>query len=156
MSTAIGAISREWSDETEARLTAAGWKPGRRDTQRVAEWRRILEKPAGFRLSLDAERALEEFGGLRVECRGPGLECARGGFDLNPELAIGEEDRFLELGARVGGSLFPLGEAFEGQAFLAMDPLGRVFMVGDTLQLIGADIRDALETILIGLTSEGL
>lgn len=142
--------SLEWSDETESRLIAAGWMPGRRETQRVAEWRRMLEKPTGFRLSIAAEKALEEFGGLRVDCQGPGLECARGGFDLNPELASGEEDRFAELEEHAGGSLFPLGEAFDGQAFLAMDSIGRVYLVGDTIQLMGADMREALDSILVG------
>lgn len=140
----------EWSHETEARLIAAGWKPGRRETRRVAEWRRSLEKPAGFRLSLAAEAALEELGDLRVDCKGSGLECARGGFDLNPELAVGEEDRFAELGAHVGGCLFPLGEAFEGQAFLAIDDNGHVYLVGDTIQQLGTNIREALDTILVG------
>jgi SUKH-3 immunity protein len=64
----------QWSDETEAQLTAAGWHLGRRETARVIEWRARL---SAFDMSAAAERALEEFGGIRVEAGGSGLECAR-------------------------------------------------------------------------------
>src|SRR5258708_31322505 len=111
----------EWSDQTEEQLSAAGWYPGRRETGRVSEWRRKLDQPPAFRMSPAAEKALEEFGGIHIEGQGPGLECARGGFDLKPELAIGEEDRFNGFRDGVGSDLFPLGEAYNGQAFLAID-----------------------------------
>ncbi|WP_437951433.1 SUKH-3 domain-containing protein [Sorangium sp. So ce296] len=143
-------MSLEWSEETESRLVAAGWYKGRRNAQRVAEWRQNLETPNGFQMSLAAERALEEFGGLRVDCQGPGLECARGSFDLDPELASGEEERFDRFRAQVGSDLFPLGEAFDGQAFLAIDSTGRVYLIGDRVQLMGSSIRGALDSILMG------
>ncbi|WP_438039232.1 SUKH-3 domain-containing protein [Sorangium sp. So ce128] len=142
--------SLEWSDESEAQLVAAGWYKGRQNTQRVAGWRKILESPDGFQMSLAAERVLEEFGGLRVDCQGPGLECARGGFDLDPELVSGEEDRFDYFRDQVGGDLFPLGEAFNGQAFLAIDGSGRVYLLGDRVQLLGDNIYCALDSILMG------
>ncbi|MDI3282660.1 SUKH-3 domain-containing protein [Polyangium sp. 15x6] len=142
--------SLEWSAETEARLMAAGWHKDRKDTQRVAQWRRKLEKPNGFRMSVAAEKALEEFGGIRVDCQGPGLECARGGFDLDPELASGEEDRFGAFQDPVGSDLFPLGEAYNGEVFLAIDGVGRVYLLGDRIQLAGANIYSALDSILVG------
>ncbi|WP_437819353.1 SUKH-3 domain-containing protein [Sorangium sp. So ce1078] len=142
--------SLEWSEETESRLVVAGWYKGRRNAQRVAEWRQNLEKPNGLQMSLAAERALEEFGGLRVDCQGPGLECARGSFDLDPELASGEEDRFDHFRDQVGSDLFPLGEAFEGQAFLAIDSTGRVYLLGDRVQLIGSNVYSALDSMLMG------
>ncbi|MDI1447604.1 SUKH-3 domain-containing protein [Polyangium sp. 6x1] len=140
----------EWSAQTEAQLMAAGWHKGRRDTGRVAQWRRKLEKPAGFRMSMAAERALEEFGGIRVDCQGPGLECARGGFDLDPELASGEEGRLGAFRDQVGSDLFPLGEAYSGEAFLAMDGIGRVYLLGDRIQLLGTNIHSALDSIVVG------
>lgn len=140
----------EWSEQTKALLTAAGWHKGRRGAGRVAEWRRKLEKPNGFQMSPAAERALEEFGGLRVDYQGPGLECARGGFDLDPELAAGEEDRFKDFRDHVRGNLFPLGEAFNGQSFLAMDETGRVYLLGDSIQLVANDIYSALDSLLVG------
>lgn len=145
MSTSLG-----WSAQTEAQMTTAGWHKGRRATQRVREWRRQLEKPHGFRMSSVAERVLEEFGGIRVESQGPGLECARGGFNLDPELVSGEEDRFGDFRDQVESDLFPLGEAYNGHAFLAIDGTGRVFLLGDTIQLLGTNIYDALDAILVG------
>ena len=142
--------SPEWSAQTETELVAAGWYRGRQDTARVAEWRRKLDTPGGFRMSSAAEQALEEFGGLRVERQGPGIECARGGFDLNPELAVGEEDRFGEFRHQVESDLFPLGEAFNGHAFLAIDHAGRVYLLGDRIQLVGTNIYSALDSILVG------
>ena len=97
-----------------------------------------------------AEKALEEFGGIRVDCRGPGLECARGGFNVDPELASGEEDRFDAFRDPVGSDLFPLGEAYNGVVFLAIDGMGRVYLLGDRIQLAGTHIYGALDSILVG------
>lgn len=143
-------MSLDWSEESESRLKDAGWYKGRRNAQRVAEWRQSLESPNGFRMSLAAEAALEEFGGLHVDCQGPGIECARGGFDLDPELASGEEDRFDRFRQQVGSDMFPLGEAFDGQAFLAIDGEGRVYLLGDRICLLGNNIRVALDAVLMG------
>ena len=140
----------EWSDETEAQLTAAGWHLGRRETARVTEWRARL---SAFDMSVAAERALEEFGGIGVEAGGAGLECARCGFDLNPELADGEEDRFAALAPFAESDLFPLGEADNGHAFLAIDRTGRVYLVMDFIALMGNDIRAALDALLVGRAS---
>ncbi|TKD06475.1 SUKH-3 domain-containing protein [Polyangium fumosum] len=142
--------SLEWSAQTEARLRGAGWFRGRRDSQRVARWRQTLETPDGFRMSMAAEKVLAEFGGLRVDCKGPGLACARGGFNLDPELASGEEDRFGDFRDQVGRDLFPLGEAYKGEVFLAIDDIGRVYLLGDRIQLAGARIYSALDSILVG------
>ncbi|WP_437912838.1 SUKH-3 domain-containing protein [Sorangium sp. So ce302] len=143
-------VSLGWSDESEAQLVAAGWYKGRQNPRCVAEWRKILERPNGFQMSLAAERALHEFGGLRVDCQGPGFECARGSFDLDPELVSGEEGRFAYFRDQVGSDLFPLGEAFDGQAFLAIAGSGRVYLLGDRVQLLGDSIYSALDSILMG------
>lgn len=137
----------EWCDDTEMRLAAAGWHAGRRMTTLVSAWRSRL---SAFRMSEAAERALEEFGGIRVQSAGPGLECVRGSFDLNPELAFGEEDRFAGFAPLAEGDLFPLGEVDAGHAFLGIGPVGRVYLVGDNFALVGNNIRAALDAILVG------
>lgn len=144
------ATGKSWSEQTERELLAAGWYPGRRDAGRVAEWRNILENSKGFRMSPAAATALEEFGGIRVSAHGPGAECARGGFDLDPALAVGEEDRFDGFGKQYDLDLFPLGEAFDGHAFLGIDRLGRVYLVGDDIRVLGNSIEIALDAILDG------
>jgi hypothetical protein len=147
--------SAEWSPETQAILRSAGWYPERRERERVAGWRRALSTPGGFELSAAAERVLEEFGDLRVERRGPGLEVARGGFELDPALAEGEEDRFARLGRPLGANLFPLGEALGGHVFLAIDEAGRVYLVGDEIHALGSNIYQALDNLLMGRQPRG-
>jgi hypothetical protein len=101
-------------------------------------------------MSAAAQRVLEEFGGIRVEISGPGLECARSSFDLNPELAAGEDDRFAALARYAQSDLFPLGEADNGHAFIAIDSVGRVYLVAESIALLGNDIRAALDALLLG------
>jgi hypothetical protein len=137
----------EWCDDTEMLLAAAGWHAGRRMTTLVSQWRSRL---SAFHMSAAAENALEEFGGICVQSAGPGLECAWGSFDLNPELAFGEEDRFAGFAPLAGGDLFPLGEVDAGHAFLGIDPVSRVYLIGDRIALEGNNIRAALDAILVG------
>jgi hypothetical protein len=101
-------------------------------------------------MSVAAERALEEFGGLRASKSGPGEQCARGGFVIEPELAAGEQDRFAAFSAFVAGTLFPIGEAYDGHAFLGIDEEGAVYLVGDSLDLLGREIYSSLDAILEG------
>lgn len=143
-------VRRAWAIATEAALSTAGWTPTRCEREVVREWRTALERPSGFRMSAAAERALEEFGGLRASSSGPGLQCARGGFVIDPELAEGEEDRFAAFSDFVVGTLFPIGEAYDGHAFLGIDESGAVYLVGDTLDRLGRDIYSSLDAILEG------
>jgi hypothetical protein len=46
--------------------------------------------------------------------------------------------------------LFPLGEAVGGHAFLGMDERGRIFLVGHQVRLLGNDIYEGLENLLVG------
>jgi hypothetical protein len=101
-------------------------------------------------MSAAAASALEEFGGLRVDVDGPGVECARGGFNLDPTLALGEEVRFSGRGDRDSPSLFPLGEAHDGHAFLGIDANGWVYVVGDQIALLRKGVRSALDALLQG------
>jgi hypothetical protein len=142
--------SPEWSLETQAILESAGWHPGRREKDLVTRWRQQLSTPGGFDLSGEAERVLEEFGELRVDRRGPGLEAARAGFEMDPTLALGEEERFARLGNSLGANLFPLGEALDGHVFLAIDESGRIYLVGDEIHPLGSNIYQALDNLLLG------
>lgn len=144
------AIYPEWSDETEGLMRAAGWYPARRMAERVDHLKTLLSRTGGFELHESAVRALEEFVDLIVRATGEGRDRARGGFQLNPELALGEEDRFSSIGFETRGGLFPLGEAFDGHAFLAIDSTGRTFLVGDDLELLGDNVKSALDAILTG------
>lgn len=143
-------MKHPWTITTETTLLAAGWIHNRREIGMVQDWRAKLERPSGFRMSIAAERVLEEFGGLRASSSGPGVQCARGGFVLDPILADGEEDRFAAFSEFVAGSLFPIGEAYHGHTFLGIDEAGVVYLVGDSLYRLGSDIYSALDAILEG------
>jgi hypothetical protein len=123
-----------------------------RNGSKVDQWKTEVSRfhnrePPGVVLD-----ALSEFGGIRMGFEGPGLECARGSFEIDPSLAIGEEDRFALYSRQVGADVFPLGEVLEGNAFLGMDEKGRVFLVGDQIALLGNDIYAGLEALLLGLS----
>ena len=143
-------VRRAWTKETEASMSAAGWTPARCKREMVSKWRTNLERPFGFKMSDVAEKVLMELGGLGVSRSGPGLQCARGGFVIDPELAAGEEDRFAAFTDFVVGSLFPIGEAYDGHAFLGIDHAGAVYLVGDSLDRLGNDIYSSLDAILEG------
>jgi hypothetical protein len=90
---------------------------------------------------------------LSAKSDGPGVDCARGGFDLTPTLAKGEEDRFDGFGAWEGGPLFPLGEIYDSHYFLGIDDAGVVYIVGDTIVRLAPDIYVAIDCILSGRSS---
>ncbi|MFE3267477.1 hypothetical protein [Streptomyces sp. NPDC059215] len=65
-------------------------------------WRAFRE--AVTRCSVTSDAFLHEFGGLTVNVSGPGISCARAPFELDPEPAWGEDDRFTE-GAKQSGAI---------------------------------------------------
>jgi hypothetical protein len=130
--------------KVERVLTTSGWFPGRRvDT---ATWR------AGIDLEMHpaAESFLSEFGGLQVDIYGPGKSVAREPFELDPLLCQGEEDRFVEWGANLGCSLYPLGELDQGRFFLGIDELGVIYLVVDWLASFGS-ADEGLTALILGI-----
>ncbi len=81
---------------------------------------------------------------------GPGAEAARESFELNPLLAIGEEDRFAEHALRIGEPLYPLGEAANGHVFLAIAADGRVYALMEELWFLGESMEAAIERLILG------
>lgn len=140
----------EWSAETEDLLRKSGWFEGRDVSLDVEAWHRILGVNDGFVLTESAARALREFGGLRVDAAGAGVDRARASFELTPTLAWGESDRFATSEAILGESLYPLGEMEHGHAFLAITRSGRVFAIGERTYSIGSSIHRALESLVRG------
>src|SRR5688500_4587243 len=120
---------RRFSSETEQLLKSAGWYEGRSVPALVESWQRELERADGFKLSQAALQVLEEFGGLHILSEGAGVACARADLDLNPSLAIFEEDRFFSFECLKGKEVFPLGEAIVGHAFAAIDQDCNVYLV---------------------------
>lgn len=136
-----------WSAEVEDVLEASGWTPGRKvDT---ARWRSMFAS-VGLDMHAAAEAFLEEFGGLTVHVSGPGISCARTPFELDPELAWGEEERFMEWGEAIGRHLYPLGELDHGRFFLGIDEVGVIYLVAGWIADFGP-MPQAMENLVLGV-----
>jgi hypothetical protein len=143
----VGSVMSEWSPEVLEVLEASGWTAGRRvDT---AGWRSMFEG-VGVRMHDAAETFLQEFGGLTVSIGGPGINRAREPFELDPELAWGEDDRFSEWSDALGRELFPLGELDHGRFFLGIDERGEIYLVAGWVASFGA-MPHALENLILGV-----
>ncbi|MFJ8477002.1 SUKH-3 domain-containing protein [Kitasatospora sp. NPDC094011] len=132
----------------EETLRAAGWWPGRRVP--VERWRGMLEASGLIRMHEAAEEFLSEFGGLDVRVSGPGIDVARTRFRFDPELTVGEEDRFAEWSAEVGLDLFPIGELDGGRFFLGIDGDGEICLVETWVATFGP-VQEALEKLVLGI-----
>ncbi|MGW5611636.1 SUKH-3 domain-containing protein [Streptomyces sp. NPDC003753] len=138
----------EWSPEVLEVLEASGWTAGRRvDT---AHWRSMFEAD-GIVMHDAAEKFLQEFGGLSVSIGGPEINCAREPFELEPQLACGEDDRFSEWSDSLGRRLFPLGELDHGRFFLGIDEGSEICLVETWVASFGP-MPHALENLILGVT----
>ncbi|MEV5881011.1 SUKH-3 domain-containing protein [Streptomyces sp. NPDC052101] len=136
-----------WSQEVREVLEASGWTPGRKvDTGR---WRSMFIT-VGLAMHDAAEAFLQEFGGLTVNVSGPGISCARTPFALDPELAWGEDDRFVQWGESIGHRLFPLGELDHGRFFLGINEVGVIYLVETFVASFGP-MPQALENLVLGV-----
>jgi hypothetical protein len=140
----------DWSTGTRALVEKAGWYPDRRVDLPTIDWPGPFVRSTGSSPE-QAERIVQEFGGLRVDPEGPGIECARTSFEIDPSLALGEEDRFRGYEERFGIQLIPIGEAGDGEAFLAADDAGRTYLALDAfVALVGHNIYEAIEALVVG------
>ncbi|MFI5981097.1 SUKH-3 domain-containing protein [Streptomyces sp. NPDC051555] len=139
-----------FSREVEGVLRAAGWLPDRRVG--LTQWKASVSE---FSWHAAAESFLQEFGGLRVDISGPGITCVREPFEFDPELAIGEGGRFVELSELFGRRFFPLGEFGQGEFFLAIDEQGVIYLLGAWALRYGAGDL-ALEHLVMGVAPKRL
>ncbi|MFJ5230863.1 SUKH-3 domain-containing protein [Kitasatospora sp. NPDC088391] len=139
--------------EVDRTLAAAGWHPGRQVP--VRRWRELLEASGHLRMHAAAARFLAEFGGLEVGHGGPGVNVARTAFHLDPELAVGEEERFADWSERLGRDLFPIGELDHGRFFLAVDATGEICLVETWVESYGP-FRQGLEKLVLGIKGRRL
>ncbi|MCE6996709.1 SUKH-3 domain-containing protein [Saccharothrix sp. S26] len=139
-----------WTAEAEQALRTAGWHPGRQvDTTLWQVW----FEPDGLPMHWAAQRFLGEFGGLVFDISGPGITRAKEPFELDPMLCDGEDDRFVEWGADIGRSLFPIGELDHGRFSLGIDEDGFLYLVSDFLRKFGAG-ESGMEDLLLGVMGE--
>ncbi|MFB4282316.1 MULTISPECIES: SUKH-3 domain-containing protein [unclassified Nonomuraea] len=140
----------ELSVEAELVLRAAGWERGRGID--ISEWRSHFSAN-GIQLHDSAARFLSEFGGLSVDSSSGG--GAPEPFELDPSLAYGEEDRFIDWSEVIGHSLYPLGELDGGRFFLGIDEVGRIYLVANWIACYGT-IPEGLENLIRGVAPKEL
>lgn len=134
---------RVFSEETLQLLKNAGWFLGRDATSK-------LKLPVGFHIHSFATAALQEFAYLTVGQAGRGIHRARLVLTFDPMLALGEEDRFEEYANQVHSSLYPLGEVQNENYFIAIDEVGKIFLIMDNMIPIADNIYVAIEKLLLG------
>jgi SUKH-3 immunity protein of toxin-antitoxin system len=105
---------------------------------------------AEFHMFPSAERILLEFGGLRVDQSAFGETCAREPFEVDPTLAAYEGEMFSEFAPLVSTQLYPLGEAFSATYYWAIGENDQLYVVMDDIQLLGKNLDEALENLIIG------
>jgi hypothetical protein len=144
-----------FSARTENTLQRAGWYPGRQVPDKLAYWK-SNETLSRFEMFPAAERILLEFGGLKVDQEGPGETCAREPFVVEPTFAAYEYDLFGYYSNLVKTTLYPLGEVNSGYYFWAIGEDNHVYILMDDIQLLGKDIDEALENLILGRKATGI
>lgn len=137
---------KEWNPQVEEALSRAGWVADREVD--ISAWCSRLEE-TGIQLHDAFKAFIREFGGLAFDARGEGVDRAREQFQLDPTLAVGEEDRFSEWSELTGTSIVPIGELDHGRYFLGIDDLGKIYLVADWLAAFGVG-PEGLERLILG------
>lgn len=137
-------------------LSAAGWYEGRNIVDLVNKWAKTLDRPGGFQIFPAAEIALREFGGLRINPSGPGLDHGPSPLIIDASLAVAEEELFQSWSETLHTKLYPLGEAGPVAEFLAIDEHGRVLLLSFDALLVGQTIEEALDHLIRGINFEPL
>ncbi len=143
--------------EVEAALREAGWYPGRSlgEPALAAIRRSIAGDRVEFGMRLgsfaDADRALDEFGGLTIGRGAAGVEVATRPFILDPTLAAHRVRTLMDLHRAVGLPFYPLGIDGDGDLLLAINSLGQVLGIDSTGEwFLGDTIDQAIDTLVTG------
>ena len=132
-------------------LVKSGWFSGRSVETLVKHWKIELMKSDSLQMFPAAEKALLEFGGIKCSQRTMGKDLPVKSFEVNPSLAVYEEDRLEEFSSELGIEFYPLGEASGGYYFLAIAEDGKVYWLMENLFLIGKNFDEALHNMIIGV-----
>jgi len=125
-------------------LKESGWYQGRDILDSI-------DLPPKFQMFSAASQVLKKFGLLQVGQSGAGITCARSTIVFDPMLADGEDDRFLDWSTEINMPLYPLGSVDDRSFFLAIDKLGRTFLVMEGLVFMNINFDRALDKLLVGI-----
>lgn len=126
-----------------AKLKAIGWHENWNAAGETDAWIEKLSKK-GFVVNQHAVEVLTAFGGVECDRWDIGEEGSRP-FQISPISALVEYEYINQFFSE----LFPLGEFMNGLSFLAVASNGTWFSVGDRFELVGNDLYDAFERILL-------
>lgn len=143
-------MEARFSPDVAGVLQSFGWFPER--AVDPAPWTRSFEE-RGISASQEVRHFLARFGGLDIAVTGPGVNCAREPFALDPHLCLGEEERFSGWGKELGVQLFPIGELDSGRFFLGMDEQGVIYLVADWIARFGP-WPEAIDSLIRGVAPE--
>lgn len=131
-------------------LLASGWRELGNNLAIVSSWEAELRRSDQLEMFSPARVALLRYGGVEVDARGPGENLAREPFRLIPTLLAYEGDRLKEASGELGTALYPLGEAGGGHYFLVIGLDSRVYGLMHGHWVIGHDIEEALNNLVLG------
>ncbi len=147
-----------FSDDVASVLRAAGWYEGRRVAAEAAEViREVCEHIGGRHLTqhelvAPAVTVLTEFFGLHLLPEGPGRQCLRSSFAIDPRLAAGSVEALGDLGRLLDTTLFPIGAEGDRESIVAIDVSGRVFALDNMGEWhLGDSIESAITTLINGI-----
>ncbi|MEU2355958.1 SUKH-3 domain-containing protein [Streptomyces misionensis] len=78
------------------------------------------------------------------------ITCARTSFTFDPELTVGEEDRFADWSSTLARNIFPIGELDEGRFFLGIDETSEICLIETWVATFGP-VREALDKLVLGI-----
>lgn len=138
-------------------LRAAGWSPGRRQTEaQVTAAVEVVDGVVGrngatiesFPAAIDA---VSEFGGICVVQDSPGHNLRRRTFAIDPTQVAATTETLADLGKRLHTRLFPIGMEGDHESVLAIDEAGRVFALDHAgVWYLGDSVAAALTTLVTG------
>jgi hypothetical protein len=148
-----------FDDVVQKALQQAGWFPKRDISAQVSAWAESLRQSDRMEIFPEAERILQEFGGLTIGAQGPGVTCAKGAVLFDPLTAQGEGERLSLYEGSAHTRLYPLGEE-RGQSWwwFAVGEDRRVYSFGDCdfMIIMGDFFEEALHNLIYGIAGTRL
>ena len=135
-------MNQRFPNRVQQLLIAAGWFPGRCVELPVL--------PKDFVLFDAAEKALHEFGGLKIAASAEGVDFFGDGIVFLPAVAEGLSPG-TGLIAKNGKRIFPLGGFFCTHAVLFIDEDGEAYDWFDDVELVAPSLDQALVKLLLGI-----
>jgi hypothetical protein len=135
-------MSQRFPESVQKLLLKAGWFPGR-DVELPA-------LPTDYVLFDKAEKALREFGALKVGETGAGVDLAKSDTLFLPAMAEGMSPG-TGVFSKAGKRIYPLGELYGGAALLFIDEEGGVHYWHDEVEPVAPSLDQALVKLLLGI-----